>query len=372
MARKKNSGVSKPRAELLVKLTAAAPALAGNDLIPTLTHFCFSKGEIIAFNDQIAISVPYKMPMLSGGTFQGSTPGATLVAMLKASKARDVSFEVDGDILRVKAASTNLKLPVMPEEDFHAVFTMPKLKNKNKIEVTHWSEFIEALAGCSRSFGIDASVPEQLGVTLIRDGSVLKLFAVNDSTLSHSRVGLKKGAEFDGRVVLSAEFCKQLLALGKEAPEHFEVCEEHAIFVSSSGIRLFGRIIECAHTTDFDKVLAQHMPKNATKNSIAIPSKLKGILERAVIITDTVDHGAVNVKVVEKGESTKISFRAQSARGQVNDYLTTQPGHPEVSCSFEPKLLRAGVLEFESMLFSEHVAVFKKGNSVYLVSAFGE
>jgi len=62
---------------LLNKLKVVVPAVALNELIPVLTHVCFSGTHLIGYNDCIAISIPR-----SSG-FRGCIPAVTLTDLLR-------------------------------------------------------------------------------------------------------------------------------------------------------------------------------------------------------------------------------------------------------------------------------------------------
>src|SRR5262245_60463233 len=95
--------------EILAKL---APALAKDERIPVLTNFWFTGQEAMAFNDVIAVAVPWP------SDFKGAVPGKALFALLTASAAKDVTLAKTGAGLGVKAGRMNAKLALMPEESY--------------------------------------------------------------------------------------------------------------------------------------------------------------------------------------------------------------------------------------------------------------
>src|ERR1700757_1851266 len=94
------------RKEILDKVQTVSPALANNDLVPVLSHLWFTGTSLMAYNDQIAISVPCKTD------FKVAVPGATFISLLKNTIAKEIELSVANDEMQIKAASSRLKLPI--------------------------------------------------------------------------------------------------------------------------------------------------------------------------------------------------------------------------------------------------------------------
>jgi hypothetical protein len=102
----------KPRGylqDLIAKLEQVEPAVAINRLIPELTCFWLTGSHLVAYNDQIALAVPFTTD------FQGAVPGK-LLPLLKAA-----SFDRDGikplahnhDHLLIEAERVRMKLAML-------------------------------------------------------------------------------------------------------------------------------------------------------------------------------------------------------------------------------------------------------------------
>jgi DNA polymerase III sliding clamp (beta) subunit (PCNA family) len=346
------------RKDLLARLIEVEPALANHDLIPVMTHFWFTGTHIMAFNDRISIEVPCKTD------FIGAVP-KTLLDLMKNSKARDVELTPIGENehLQVKAASSRLKLAVMPAKSF--IFEMPKpsdatLPLKNKLT------FFDAIETCLRSVGADTSLPDQLGVTLIPDGNALKAYATNGNTISQAHIPLTAPAAFKNRVIIPTSFCEQLLKMARTSgkPMHFEVRDDHVLAVMG-GVSLFGRLIEADNPLNFEKIIAYHYSDKMIKGMVPIPSKLRLILERAVIIAGG-DH---NTSVT--CQDGVMKFVSKTDRGECTDTLQVGSQHPDVSVKIEPQLLRAGYEFFDYMVVAKTCVIMSRDSMLYLVSATG-
>lgn len=353
------------RTELVEKLDRVAPALSGNDLVPVLRHFWFSGETLMCYNDQIAI----KTKLNSG--FVGAIPD-TLTSLLSVSRAKDVEFfegeDADGKALPegqllVKAASSKFKLPFLPEKATE-IFQMPKPDPAKALPVD-MAAFIEAIDSCSRSLKEDTSIPDSLGITLQDAGGTIRLFSTNDATISHASVAIKKKVDFD-RVVISGNFCRQMLALAKlDGNKHIEINDDYSLFQCGDDI-LFGRLVDVPRPLDFDSVVEQTFPTKMHKNLVSIPSKLQLMLERAVIITESKTERSKTAITVKDGIA---KFFSKSEKGEVRDSVQVEEAQPDVSVNIDPRLFKVGYGYFTHMCLTETCLIMSKGNSLYLVSA---
>lgn len=347
------------RVDLLDKLATVAPALAASDLIPVLSHLWFTGTHVMAFNDQIAISTPCKTE------FTGAVPGTVLLNLLKSSRAKEAELLPQDGNLQVKAASSRLKLAMLPKDSF--IFEMPKPNVKETLAVD-MKRFVAGIDACMRSVGKDTSSPDTTGVTLTAGESSLSLYSTNNATVSHAAVKLARKAPFKERVILSASFCEELLALvkGKEQT-HVEIYDDHALCVAG-GTVLFGRLVESDKPLPFDEIMARHFPASAKKQLVPIPSKLKLILERATIIADA-KGGMVRTAVTVK--DGRMRFVTKSDRGEVIDSMQVGEQQPEVSVMLEARLLKVGYGHFDKMLVAADCCVMAGDGTLYMVAAVG-
>lgn len=345
------------RADLIEKLSLVAPALSDNNLVPVLSHFWFTgHNTLMAYNDQIAISVRLDCD------FSGAVP-KTLTSLLNASRAKEVEFVASKEALEVKAASSKFKLPYLSAKAFD-IFKMPD-PSDGALPVDI-KEFIEAIDSCMKSLKEDTSMPDSLGITLVYNNKGIDLYATNDATISHARIKTKADLKKGFRVVISGNFCRQMLSLAKlSGDKHLEVHDDFSLFVCGDNL-LFGRLVDVARPLDFDSVIQQSFPKEAAADLVTIPSKLELILDRAVIITESKQERPKTDIVIKDG---RASFFSKSENGEVRDSMQVEPNHPEVEVSIDPRLFRAGYGAYDKMLLTEQCLIMSKGSSLYLVSA---
>jgi DNA polymerase III sliding clamp (beta) subunit (PCNA family) len=321
-----------------------------------LSHFWFTGQYVMAYNDKISISAPCKT------NFVGAVPGNTLVDLLKASKAKDVELILDNDNLLIKAASSRFKLGVMPSDSF--LFEMPEFKSNRKLPVKG-KEFLSCLSNCMWSVDENTTTPERLGVTLVAEGKELSFYSTDDKTMGYAYTELEGKTDLT-RIILPAPFCVQLLKLADpEAPIQLEIEDDHVLYMAKNGVMLFGRLIETDRPLDFVEMVDHHYPAGTEEQLVSIPTKLKLILDRAVIITESNIEQPKTVVTVKEGKMRFVS--KTEGRGEVYDVMQT-PEHPEVSVTIDPKLLKRVYGQFTYMLVTEQAVVMAKDSKLYFVS----
>jgi DNA polymerase III sliding clamp (beta) subunit (PCNA family) len=350
------------RIELVEKLDRVAPALSSNNLVPVLSHFWFNKDVLTAYNDQIAISTK-----LNSG-FVGAVPN-TLIQLLSASRAKDVDFTYDdAGNLTVKAASAKFKLPYLTAKSFD-IFEMPQPNVKNALPVD-MGKFLEAIDSCTRSLKEDTSMPDSLGITLSLEAGNIHLYATNDATISYAHIKqINSRIELPlQRVVLSGNFCRQMLSIAKTGgSSHVEIHSDYSLFVCNNTI-LFGRLIDVQRPLDFDAVIESSFPQELHKNLVSIPTKLQLMLERAIIITESKTERSKTAISIKDGIAKFVS--QSSEKGEVKDSVQLEAQHPDVSVTIDPRLFKQGYDgKFDKMLLTENCLVMTRGDSLYLVSA---
>lgn len=359
------------RQELIDMLSFLQPALASNNLVPILGHFYFMGEIVAAYNDRIGVYMPYK----SG--FKGCVPGATLLGLLKASTADEVLLTANDDKeFLLKARTANIKLAMQPIEDAPLEFIKdraPGADKATKIKVKA-SILHAALTRCLRSTTDDTSVPEHLGVTFLPGDDGVHLYSTNRKTLSHF---VLPAAKIKKRAIVPTEFCTQVLALiDKDSDENveFEVSPElgYANLVSEYAT-LYGRLIEAEKPLSFLSILEHHFPAKLKKQLIKVPSFMPGAIERSIVMA-AAGAGEARMQIIVQDNRFKLITKAMvgdSSIGTINDAVDLKdPGHPDVSCSLNPKDVKLAMEYYNKMAVTADALVMTgEYDDVFLVSA---
>lgn len=362
------------RVDLLDRLELVNAGLSTSHLIPVLTHFWFTGKSVMAFNDQIAVSVPCAMP------FKGAVPGSIMLGFLRNSMAAQVEF-TETDVhneLRMKASRAHLTLATLPDSEF--IFKLPAFDETNAFKIT--KEFRAALTLCMASVGTETQSADLLGVTLVREGDELELYATDNRTIMFAKAPLKKKVRDFGRVILSPVFCKQLLSLSDGNDEALvEFTPEHALLRFGDKRFLFGQYITAYRPQPLKENIAYHM-KGTTKLMVPIVKReqLGNMLERAIIITEGPSRDAfAKMKEVSRAgisameitvEAGVMTMYSKSPRGELTDRIAL-PQASDAKLFINPRDMKTGVALFEHMLVTDRCVLMTGPSAIYIIAASG-
>jgi hypothetical protein len=363
------------RSDLVNALEIADAARSSKTVTPLLTHFWFRDDVIVCFNDAIALSVPFK------SNFVGAVPGAILT-LLKTSHVKEMTIASNGESATFKAGDAKLKLQTMSLSDADKILIFPKTKGE-PIEFENSKEFMRVLSYCMISVGTDTSSPDTVGVTLIPDGDYLRMYSTNDNTLSAGEVLVNCDLNFK-RVILCAEFCKQLLKLGSErefdlwVSEDFSLAKIYGEDEDDGTILLYGRLLESSNPIPFKALLERHAPPEVVDQFIPRPL-ISQAIDRALIIAGT---GADEVRTRIDIRDGDIELLTQGKISQVEDYADIAKKHADVRLRLAIKWLRLGydqmpadaeIVFREDAIVMMHESKPKKGkaktNLLFIISA---
>lgn len=345
------------RKQLLEALKCVAPALAPVPLIPILSHIWFTGSRIMAYNDRIGISTPFKTD------FKGALPGAVLLDLLNASLAKECDFVEERQDVLIKAAGSKIKLPFLPPSDF--AFEMPA-RGKGVKDIPKDHAFFAGMETCLRSISNDTTHPDQLGVTVIPADKDLLLFATDSATMMHAKAPAFPFTR--KRIVLPTAFCQQMLILAKYAERVSIESSDDFVLFEADDTKLFGRLVEMGSATPFDfpGVFARHTQSMGRDKPVEIPSRMRLIVERAIIMTTTKqDKGHTKITA----RDGRLTFLSLSDHGEITDTLAIK--HPDVNVQINPRLLKDGLTDFKKILFTSRCAIMQNEAATFLVSSTG-
>jgi hypothetical protein len=344
------------RKALLGKLRTLEPAVAEMAIVPGYTHFLFTGDRIVAHNERIAMSV--RQP----SDFVGLIPAGRLLDLLAVSTSPAVGIKEAGSAaVQVRLGESAIRLP-MKWVGCWRRFYMPEIMPQHRVPAA----FLHGVEHCLLSINSYASVPDQLGITLIQDGRDIRLFSTR-CTISTAR--LPPPFRLNERVILSTEFCEQMLVLAKSAKTlRFEVVADHALFTADDTL-LWGRLIELSPTPlDFVGVI-KRMPKDFDSKAIRIPRELRAVLKRLARVTCIAGNETGTRVVIKDGVAT---FTALSERGRVIDKIKL-PRHPDVKMNINARLLLDGYKAApDRILFMPECAILARGEHYFLVATFDD
>lgn len=349
-------------------LETVSGALADKDVTPALTHIWFTGTHILAYNFQIAISVKHKSGMTGG------VP-RSVIDLVKATPTTDVQFQSDEKksmSIAFGNESKKSKEVIWRKPDTLAMliqdspFEMPKFETKDEFAVPDMPAFIKSLKSCMRSVTASIAAPHYLGVTLIAKGRTVKMYSTDNKSVSIEQASLKKDAPFK-RIILSAPFCKQLIALSESEPVKLAINEEYSLATIGDKIMIFGNLVgEKEDPLDFEELVDQNIPADYAKHHVEVPQRLRQAIDRAVVITGADAQEAETTATVKDGFLNLESV--SKALGKVSDKIKLSGKHPDIKITIQCAALQRDLDTFTRMYVTKTSWIMMNDTSIYLVA----
>jgi DNA polymerase III sliding clamp (beta) subunit (PCNA family) len=337
-----------------------------------LSHFCFTGSHVYAYNDQIGMLAPLKTD------FKGGVSGEVFMGMLRQSRAVEIELhELDG-VLQIKMGlknPTKVKLGLLPPDEF--AWVIPKAQPDKVIDISKKvKEFRECVESVMHSVSGDTTIPDQLGVTFVSDGDGVSMYSTDHHSMSHAHFKLSK--KWPVRVILPSAFCNLIYQITAGRTESFtlEVYHDY-VRAMCDGIMIYSRVIESERPFDFKGEFADLLTSKAKSQSVPIPSKIKLILERACIISDSKEKKNTSTSITAREGKLNFYCFAQD-RGEVIDSSQIGEGHPDAKIDIEARHLRSVFDAYHTategeengkLYISAKCVVLSRANMTYILSA---
>lgn len=349
------------RAAVLAKLETVAPAMSDGRIVKILSHIWFTGQEVMCFDDNIAIAVPFEQDQIIG-----AVPGKLLIDFMRVITRNEIQFTRSDNQVLLTATNSSMKakFPLLPPEEF--VFSWPEAPNDPGMSIVADDVIRTAIKACMRSIGSDGHIPETRGVTIVASETKVVFYATDSATLTRALApGHTASKTF--RAILPTAFCEQLIALSKKEGL-LTITENYAEFVNDD-VRLYGRLLGTAEPLDFESTIERVFPSNSIKQAVAIPGNLSEVLTRACIITkDTATSEALTIFTVK---DSVLKIEASTERGSNKDVIKLT-GHPNVVSNLVPQRIQKAIDDgFSKILIKTNCTALIADNEFYLVSASG-
>lgn len=348
------------RATLVEQLSLVEPALASGEHIPILANIAFYDGAVVAYNDRIGLSAP-----LDCGGFEGVVPGKNLLALLPTSDAEEVTITATNGKAKFEAGDLVIRDEVQALAAFTNFFTMPPVPEDEPLTAADAKKLLRAVSICLRSCtNKTVQASEELGVTLVANQAKqrLSLYSTDRLTISYAITTVPLANQLTQPIILSGEFCRQMVRLGKGAAEMtLSIRDDHVLFVAD-GVMLFGRLITPSGRVNYPAVIKKNMPDDARRALIDVPEGFDKFITRAGLFDDK----ALTTIKVNRG---KAHFECSPTQHRNVQFDLDMPGHPNVALTLNASLLPAGFDECKKLLFTERCAIFSGTNSYFFVAA---
>lgn len=333
------------RTELKNTLELVSLGLADGPLVPVFQCFCFEKGTIKAYNDQIGIIVSFPM------SEEFAIHGKTLLGLLRNSSAENLEFKLTDQEVTIKADRSTFKLPFMPVSDF--IFKEPVFAVKTRIKLD--ADFLNGVKNCLTTVSKDQAQPALMGVYL------------NPGVLYGCDGDVVTKAKFEAVMsepdccLLPNVFCHAILQIS-EATEctegELEISEEWAVVDFENEYTVYGRLIQNDNSIDFDALIEKTVKTQPT--FVEVPAGLDEALARARVIADI--ETAPTVFTIE---ANRLKLLTDGRAGTVRDSLGMK--HPDVQATFSAEMVQRTIGLCDEICVMENCLVGRKGTKLLQV-----
>lgn len=283
-------------AELKDKLSKLMPGLAGRSPIKDVKHFAFLEKEIITYNDQVCIGVPFQTD------FMCTVPADELLDILSGINETEIDISLQGNVIAFQSPSTKAELTIQKESQLLTMI------NSLDIPEEGWKrlpeDFLTGIGLCAFSTSKDMTQ------------GALNCVAVNGTqvyssdTFRISSYTMKQDMNA-GLILIPVVAVKDLI---KYRVDQFCVDKSWIHFEDESGLVFSSRILP----TDYPDILSLLNLEGIT--TVEMPKELKEILGS----TETFTRGDFEIdKKVQISVSTGLMVcRVENQSGFVEKNLT--------------------------------------------------
>lgn len=346
------------RTGLLTRLEHVAPALAQKDMIPALTHLCFTGEHLFTYNDLLAIQIPFETD------FEGGLEGGTLLGVIRASIAKDAELEAKKTNVLLKMGASRMRLPIMDADNF--VFEMPDYSDLEVLEFDQ--DYLTGLAHCLISVGSDMNHPEHMGVTVEFRKKVI-LYSTDNATISEFR--LPEDSDIDHiPIILPAQFCVTLGVLAKRldvSDVSIHVAEDYVVAEVGEAV-LFSKLIVGITAVDFPKMVGDLLKAVGDDQFFKIPNAFDPSIKQALVV-ERQEAEPGSILEIEGG---KLKISTSSVKGQIRNTIRLEDELDENRLKIDPRFIARALPQVTDMCLLERSLALRHGPYTHLIAGAKE
>jgi len=291
--------------ETLAKVASLVkPALASQSYIPALTHIRFDGEYATTYNDVASISVAASVDI------NRCVPGDLLIKAIGSFGGESVLMQMKDSALHISSGRSKIKLPTLPYSDFP--LKVPPADEADG-EIPLGADILKGIERCLISVGNDTAHPQQMGVTLDKEGGFAVLYSTDNYSLSRYQTKTKIKLPGDAPIILPTFFCEQMVSLSRTYPDHQISLLIHA----GALVAEFGGGDDKVDAILFTKTLVDLVPRDFGKaiiKAIGKPDTVKNLLEPIPDAFDAAFARALLVLSSEHDKSTEVTFDGETMR----------------------------------------------------------
>ena len=287
--------------KLVATLKLAKSAL-GDGKIPSLDNFFFDGNKVTAFDGSVEISVTSDEEF----PFEGAIQGKSFYELVK-SLDKELLFEINNDVLTVKAGRSRTKFPIYnPDTSFLNDMDENNTEPKN-LPVSE--QFLLGIKRCMTSISTKGLTPSGSGIHMFLSGGISEMYSTNGTTYSRYIWHEESKPEFD--MFLPYSFCDILTSVSKELDKlpHSIIATDKYIRVDFDTIKIRHAFYSTIVNRELKDMMDQGIDALAT---VDIPVQLSESLKRSTLISSD---AAVKLSFGNP-EDKKLNIYTVGAKGE--------------------------------------------------------
>lgn len=323
--------------ELITALEAVRPGLATKEMVEQSTSFCFIKGRIITFNDNISVSYPF--PDLQ---IKGVVDADKMYNLIKKLKTEEISIEESDNELLFKAGRVRAGLRIQSE----IVLPIEEIGRIKKWKPLP-DDFLNGIKHCMGATSRNMS--EAKFVCVFVDGQRM-------SATDRFRIAVYKTIKETDVTpfLIPADTCAKLIHMNPQ-----QIAE------GEGWIHFKGQNEEVISCRIFDEKFPDVLPHTKFKGSkILFPKSILDILDKAGVFSKR-DY-QLDECIIVRLQPKKIEISSESETGWFRETARVDYQGEEIEFKVTPYLLRDILTETNEGLFGENRILFKGENWKYL------
>lgn len=323
------------RAELITALDLCRPCLSNHALVPMLSHFCFDKSFITAFNGTQAVITAFESELNCG------VPGELFYRLMNSYQTEDVEVLQKEKEVTIKAGSNNAKLSTIPETDF--VFDLPELESLSHFPIN--MKMLTGLNSCLMSVSDNPMQKNLYGVTVKNNKRGLNIYSTDLKTLSCYNAEPVHGKDFT--LLLPKLFTGLLIVFGKSYKEGTFYLGEDFVCVDFGDTLLYSKVLTDIDFLDFETEINRHINDGLVFQEV--PESLAPAIDRSLIFVSSEIDQFARVSI----DSKKMEIYTNGPFGDSLEKISLKKPLPKMEFKMDVGLLQKGVLVSKELVFTK-------------------
>jgi DNA polymerase III sliding clamp (beta) subunit (PCNA family) len=323
-------------AQLLHALNLAAPALQSKEFIPVLTHFCFDKDSVFAYDDKAAVVVFEKNDL------HCAVPGKVLLEMLRGAGSEiELVQHLKHSELIIQDGSSTVRLSTLGSESF--TFKLKDLNGDGQALLdTITLPTANALELAASLANAEAVRPGLIGVSFVSSNKSLTLYSTDNETATSIALPIRTGATLTG--IIPQDSCILIAKTFKEMDkmEGLEVAELNLVGANAVATFVHTTLPTVVVATKLIPAKMEDFPGIIAKSTegvswFPLPSQLVAAAKQAVALTKKDQDKAM--QLILRSGSLGIAAKGRFGEFGTNIDIESLEVDEEETYSVEPRLV---------------------------------